>query len=120
MGADFIFAVAEITEPENTWLAKVDSNIQLFMDNYDFMDRWGDLDDELETAVISELKDAINTCYHHEGHEMGRFSPDGITTYVLTGERLGEKFSRAGASPIDIYDHIDLFSDFQTIVERGT
>lgn len=115
MGADFIFAIADITDPEDTWLAKADNHIQLFMDNYDSMCRWDDLnDDELAAAVTSELKDAINTCYHYEGREMGWFSPDGITTYVLTG---GMSW---GDSPTDIYDHISMFSGFQTIVERGT
>ena len=116
MGANFVYAIAEIDQSRQYWLDKLNN---LNVDNIaDIADELGnylyDFDEldgaELVEAVKARVADSINESYDaYEGssREASSLHLTGDRNFVITG---GMSW---GDAPTDVFDHIALFDTFR-------
>jgi hypothetical protein len=117
MGADFIWARADVTETKHTWFDRItqmshEDTIRFVHDTEDFlmladMCDDADNDEELVTKVKERLTEAVDIVYgYHSNREMGWFI-EGDRTYALTG---GMSW---GDDPTEVLQDVVLFAELQ-------
>ena len=116
MGADFIWARAEVTEPVEYWLDWFgelnDDQMIDFIDATDDTFFWRDCHtDESEAAlcqsVAERLSTAISVCYDYDSNrEMGWYIEDG-RMFILTGGMTW------GDDPTEAYADIWMFAELR-------
>ena len=95
MGADFIFAVANITEPKEHWQAILgeldDGKMDAYITESDPFEHWTEEYDDLDEtspeffqAVAERVSDAIETAYS-ESRELGWFIDNHEEKWAITG-----------------------------------
>jgi hypothetical protein len=97
MGADFVYAIVEVTEPENywqDWLGELnDDEVMAYVretdDRHDWIDLY-DYHDELGKPafcqkVVERVSEAVKVCYdYQQNREMG-WHHDGDRIFIMSG-----------------------------------
>ena len=121
MGADFIYAVANITETKEHWqdiLGELhDGKMEAYIKESDTLLYWSEDYDHLDTdspeffqAVAERVSDAINTAYG-ESRELGTFRDNSEEEWAITG---GMSW---GDDPTDAFYDLRIVDSFQTWYE---
>lgn len=119
MGAEFLMAVAEITEPEQYWLDLLgemdDGAMAAYVKETETLHYWEeDYADELDTDedrakfyqyVAERVNEGIKTCYS-DSREGAWFSDGEKKWYVTGGMSWGDL-------PTDIFDNVRIMDSFQ-------
>ena len=117
MGADFVFAVANITKPKDYWLDYLgemdDGQMESFITESDGFLYWSDNYDDLNLnspdffqAVAERVSNAIETAYG-DSRELGTFRDNSGELWAITG---GMSW---GDDPTDAFDAVRIFDIFQ-------
>ena len=121
MGADFIYAVANITETKEHWqdiLGELhDGKMEAYIKESDTLLYWSEDYDHLDTdspeffqAVAERVSDAIETAYG-DSRELGTFRDNHEEEWAITG---GMSW---GDDPTDIFYDLRIVDSFQTWYE---
>ena len=121
MGADFIYAVANITETKEHWqdiLGELhDGKMEAYINESETLMYWSEDYDDLETnspeffqAVAERVSDAINTAYG-DSRELGTFRDNSEEVWAITG---GMSW---GDAPTDAFHDLCIVDSFQTWYE---
>ena len=121
MGADFIYAVANITETKEHWqdiLGELhDGKMEAYINESETLMYWSEDYDDLETnspeffqAVAERVSDAINTVYG-DSRELGTFRDNSEEVWAITG---GMSW---GDAPTDAFHDLCIVDSFQTWYE---
>lgn len=102
MSADFIWAMADVTESKAEWIDRLNQTTD---EAFETLDHWSIPDED----VRGRIAEAIDVCYDYMNRsDMGWFSDErGGGTYVFSG---GMSW---GDSPTEAFDDIWVFSEFQ-------
>lgn len=124
MGAEFIYAVANITETKEHWhtiLGELhDGKMEAYINETDTLMYWTenyehmvfDNESEFFQAVAERVSDAIETAYG-ESRELGTFRDNHEEDWAITG---GMSW---GDDPTDIFHDLRILDSFQTWYEAG-
>lgn len=117
MGADFVYAIVEVTKPESYWQDIIgelnDGEVMAFAhetnDQYDWFDLY-DYENIGEPAfcqkVAERISEAVGVSYGYtQNREMGWYQ-DGIRTFAITG---GMSW---GDKPTECIDDVWMFDNF--------
>ena len=118
MGAEFVYAIVEVTEPEEYWQGLLgeldDGQVMAFVnetnDQYDWIDLY-DYDDLGEPAfcqqVAERVSEAVNVCYdYQQNREMG-WHHDGERIFIVSGGMTW------GDAPTDCLNDMWMFDNFR-------
>ena len=121
MGAEFIYAVANITETKEHWhtiLGELhDGKMEAYINETDTLMYWSENYDDLDTdspeffqVVAERVSDAIETAYG-DSRELGTFRDNHDELWAITG---GTSW---GDDPTDIFHDLRILDSFQTWYE---
>ena len=119
MGADFIFAVVPLDRDYDYWKEAIDKVTKSELDNFMFLADDFNLSYRFEDLELDDFKEVVDEAFQvvflGHGRDMGWWSPDGVTTYAITG---GMSW---GDDPTDAYQYFEtcqLFMDWHD--KKGT
>jgi len=127
MGADFVYAIVEVTKPESYWQNIIgeldDGQVMSFVRDTDDQHGWVEMFDYDPTAeaefcqkVAERLSEAVNVCYGYtQNREMG-WHQDGDRTFAITG---GMSWGDSPTECIDDMWMVDNFHYWLGITEKG-
>ena len=118
MGADFVFAMAEVTQPKDYWLDYIshmdDSHMESFIATTDELFYWSDRFDDMNPyspefyqAVAEAVSRAVEVCYDYEyNRELGWWTRDDRSFIVTGGTTYGD-------APTDAMSSVEVFEALQ-------
>ena len=121
MGADFIYAVANITETKEHWQTILgelhDGKMEAYINESETLMYWSNDYDHLDMdspeffqAVAERVSDAIETAYG-DSRELGTFRDNSEEVWAITG---GMSW---GDEPTDTFHELRIVDSFQTWYE---
>lgn len=116
MGADFVFAVANVSQPKTYWFGVLgglsDDQISAYIESSETGMWWSEMFDqetgyEFRTSVLERIGQAVDATYSNTGRQSGTFIDNHEEKWAVTG---GMSW---GDDPTDSYQDIEIMCSFQ-------